>query len=351
MPVTYKDEKNARIRSKNMEMLETLPDFCRSYLIALERSISPVTLHVYLQRISIFLKYLHSNNSFFSSKEVKQFTITDMEYLSSEDINEFAHWIYNTNNSDKRKTNKEKTVDNYLSALSSLWNYFLIERYVESNPVALVKHSKHKDKEIIKLDKHEQDAFLNSLYNGEGFNNKKQLEWNERTKIRDIAICKTLLGTGLRVSELVGLDVDDIDFQENCFKVIRKRDKIDIVYFSDEVRDCLLEYLEERIPRYQPVDNERALFLVGIGTCKGQRISERSIEKIVKKFAKAGVPTKGAAITPHKLRATYATDLLEATGDLDLVRENLAHSDPKTTMIYAKTSLSKKKEYRNVLMQ
>ena len=221
---------------------------------------------------------------------------------------------------------------------------------MESNPVDLVKRSKHKDKEIIKLDKHEQEGFLNSLYNGQGFD-KKQLEWNERTKIRDIAICKILLGTGLRVSELVGLDVDDIDFQENSFKIIRKRDKLDTVYFSDEIRECLLEYLEERGPHYQPVDNERALFLVGIGTYKGQRISVRSVEKIVKKFAVAGAPAKGQSITPHKLRATYATDLLEITGDLDLVRESMGHSDPKTTNLYGRTSLEKKKQYRNILMQ
>ena len=339
-------------------MLDSLPDFCTRYVIFMERAVSPVTLNAYVQRISIFLKYLHEDNSYFGSKEIVDFKISDMEKLTPDDINMFSHWIYNTNNNYTRstnphtslnKTNKGSTVDNYLSALASLWDFFIIEKHMEYNPVASVKHSKKKDKEIIRLDAKEQDKFLDSLYCGDGFN-KKQLMWNEKTKIRDIAMLMVLLGTGIRVSELVGMDVDDLDFQNNCFKVLRKRDKIDVVYFGDEVKEALIDYLDERIPRYQPADDETALFLVGIGKYKGTRLSERSVQKIVKKYAKASLPLKGNIITPHKLRSTYGTALYRETGDVYLVADVLGHKDVNTTRKhYAAMDDEKKRSAANVV--
>lgn len=351
MAYTHKAEKNAKIKEKNLEMLEFLPDFCTGYLISIERSLSPLTVNAYLQRITKFLEYLHDNNSYFGNKEIIEYKVEDLGNLVTEDINAFAHYIYNNNGNNKYKSNAETTVDNYLSALSSLWEYFLSMRWVKYNPVSSVKRSRKKEKEIIKMDAREKKEFLDSLYNDKGFSDEKQIKWNERTKIRDIAICKTLLGTGIRVSELVGMDVDDLDFQENCFKVLRKRDKYDVVYFDDEVKACLNDYLDERKALYQPADDENALFLVGIGKYKGTRISERQIERIVKKYAKASVPLKADKLSPHKLRSTYATDFLDATGDLDATREQLGHSDPKTTLKYAKTSERRKKMYRNILLK
>lgn len=358
MAFIYKAEKNDKMKEKTIEMLESLPDFCTGYVIFMERSVSPVTLNAYVQRIKIFLEYLHKDNSYFGSMDIVDFKISDMANLTPDDINAFSHWIYNTNNNYKRssnptskinKSNKETTVDNYLSALNSLWDFFLLEKHMKYNPIASVKHSKQKDKEIIKLDPDEQDKFLDSLYCGDGFN-EKQLQWNEKNKIRDIAMLMVLFGTGIRVSELVGMDVDDLDFQNNCFKVLRKRDKIDVVYFGDEVKEALVDYLEERIPRYQPVDNEPALFLVGIGKYKGTRLSVRSVEKIVKKYAKASLPLKGDIITPHKLRSTYGTALYRETGDIYLVADVLGHKDVNTTRKhYAAIDDSQKRIASNIV--
>lgn len=348
MATNYKIEKNAQAREKSMQLLEQLPRFCTSYVISIERSVAPLTILAYLQRLVIFFKYLHEDNSYFRNKNITDFTIDDICKLDIDDINQFAHWIYMNNNNDSKKGNKTSTVDNYLSALCSLWDYFIMQKGTKFNPVTQVKRAKKQKKEVIRLEENEKAGFLRSLENGEGFD-VNQLKWNEKTRIRDIAICKILLGTGIRVSELVGLDVDDLNFQDCCFKVVRKRDKFDSVYFSDEIKDALIEYLDERGPYYQPVDDEPALFLVGIGKYKGTRLSVRSVEHIVKKFAVAGVPLKGSSITPHKLRATFGTDLLKETGNLDLVREELGHTDPKTTLNYTVTEESTKRAARNLL--
>ena len=358
MAFIYKTGKNEKLKEKNLEMLDVLPDFCTQYVIYMERSISPSSLNTYLLRISKFLEYLHADNSYFGNKEIFDFKVSDMANLTPDDINAFSHWIYNTNcnhrkssnpNTTISKSNKETTVDNYLSAINSLWNFFLTEKYVKYNPVASVKRSRQKQKEIIKLDPDEQAKFLDSLYCGEGFN-EKQLMWNEKTRIRDIAMLMVLFGTGIRVSELVGMDVDDLDFQNNCFKVLRKRDKIDVVYFGDEVKEALIDYLEERVPRYQPVDNETALFLVGIGKYKGTRLSVKSVQNIVKKFAKASLPLKGQSITPHKLRSTYGTSLYRETGDIYLVADVLGHKDVNTTKKhYAAQDDRKKREAANIV--
>lgn len=349
MAYIHKAEKNEKFKEKNINMLDDLPGFCVDYLKYYERSLSPLTINAYFQRFSKFFSYLKENNSYFGKKEIINFSVDDIVQLDVQDITDYASYVYNHSGSSKKMSNAETTVDNYLSALSSLWEYFLVMRWTKYNPVASVKRSKYKEKEIIKLDKKEKQDFLDGLYSDKGFKDENQIKWNERTKIRDIAICVVLLGTGIRVAELVGMDVDDLDFQENCFKVLRKRDKFDVVYFSDSVKSALIDYLDERVPRYQPTDDENALFLCGRGDYKGKRLTERSVERIVKKYATASLPLKGDLITPHKLRATFATDFLDATGDQAATQEQLGHSDPKTTTRYGRTSERRKKMYRNIL--
>ena len=116
----------------------------------------------------------------------------------------------------------------------------------------------------------------------------KQKEYYEKTKIRDLAIVTLLLGTGLRVSECVGLDIDDVDFDVNGVRVLRKGSKEMIVYFGEEVEIALKDYLVQR---------------------------KATLKKI----------------SPHKLRSTYGTTLYRETGDIYLVADVLGHSDVNTT--------------------
>ena len=153
-----------------------------------------------------------------------------------------------------------------------------------------------------------------------------------------------LLGTGIRVSECVGLDINDVDFDNNGIKIRRKGGYEVIVYFGDEVREALLDYLEERL-QIVPVDGHaNALFL----SLQQKRLNVRSVENLVKKYAQT--VTKLKKITPHKLRSTYGTSLYRETGDIYLVADVLGHKDVNTTKKhYAAIEDSRRRSAANVV--
>ena len=134
-----------------------------------------------------------------------------------------------------------------------------------------------------------------------------------------------LLGTGMRISECIGIDLKDINLEETAVRIHRKGGKEETVYFSDEVADALDSYMEERKTAIPEAGHEQALFL----SLQNKRMSVRSAELMVKKYAQIVTPLKH--ITPHKLRSTYGTNLYQETGDLYLVADVLGHSDVNTT--------------------
>ena len=156
-----------------------------------------------------------------------------------------------------------------------------------------------------------------------------------------------MVDVATRFDEYVGKGVND-EFKHSL-QILRKRDKADIVYFDDMTSDVLSLYLDER-SLYNPDKKEKALFLVSIGKYKGRRLSVRSVELLVKKYAVAGAPMVGNKITPHKLRATFALDMLEATGgDLHLVQQALDHERPETTVIYLDSRQKQLEQSRNLI--
>jgi site-specific recombinase XerD len=173
---------------------------------------------------------------------------------------------------------------------------------------------------------------------------KSQQKYHEKTKVRDLALMTLLLGTGIRVSECVGLDINDVDFVNNGIKIRRKGGYEAIVYFGDEVREALLDYLEERKLIVPSEGSTNALFL----SMQLKRINVRSVENLVKKYA--STVTKLKKITPHKLRSTYGTSLYRETGDIYLVADVLGHKDVNTTKKhYAAIEDSRRRSAANVV--
>ena len=148
-------------------------------------------------------------------------------------------------------------------------------------------------------------------------------------KLRDRAILELLFSTGLRVSELVSLDRDAVNFKKDEFSVRGKGDKIRVVFLSDDARRALGAYLEKR------ADMDSALFVRlkgGRESNEDLRLTARSVERLVKKYAlKAGITKK---VTPHSLRHGFATDLLSGGADLRSVQMLLGHAQITTTQIY-----------------
>ena len=181
------------------------------------------------------------------------------------------------------------------------------------------------EKEIIRLEPNEVAELLDLIEScGDGLSNH-QRAYYEKTKERDFAIITLLLGTGIRVSECVGLDIEDVDFKNNGIKVLRKGGNEMFVYFGDEVSEALKKYIEVRAGITPVAGHEHALFY----SAQRKRINVKTVENLVKKYASQVTTTK--KITPHKLRSTYGTTLYQETGDIYLVADVLGHKDVNTT--------------------
>ena len=148
----------------------------------------------------------------------------------------------------------------------------------------------------------------------------------------------------MRVSELQGINLHDIDF-DNCSIIItRKGGNISTIYFSDEAKEPLYEYYMYR-KNIEGVSGADALFT----SAQGVRLSVRAIEKLVKKYATATLPGKGNHISPHKMRSSFAMTFYEETKDILALQRKLGHKSIAVTNIYAKATDEKMKETRNVL--
>lgn len=193
------------------------------------------------------------------------------------------------------------------------------------------------------MDQGEIAQFLDEVENGHQLS-KKEREFHEKNNVRDLAMMQLMLGTGIRVSECVGLNLSDLDFNNNGIRIHRKGGKNVTIYFSDEVESGLRAYLEERKLKIPALGHEEALFL----SMQNKRISVRSVEKMVKKYASRVTPLKH--ITPHKLRSSYGTNLYQETGDIYLVADVLGHSDVNTTKKhYAALEEERRRSVRNVV--
>lgn len=211
-----------------------------------------------------------------------------------------------------------------LCSLRSFYQYLFEHKYIEGNLASLVPLPKLRPKAIIHLEPDEVARMLDLAESGDAFG-ERQKKYTQHTRARDVALISLLLGTGIRVSECVGINLSDVNFEENAFLVTRKGGKQMILYFSDEVAGALQKYLAERRDIVPLEGHEDALFL----SLQRRRITQRAIENLVKKYASIAAPLK--KISPHKLRSTFGTELYRSSGDIYLVAEVLGHADVNTT--------------------
>lgn len=320
----YHDQKNIDYTLRLREITTTLPRFCKDFFVGIKDTTSTRTRLAYAYDLRIFFDYLHNNNPVLSKIPVTDFQIDILEDVKPQDIAEFMDYISYYEKDSEIITNEERGKQRKLAALRSMYNYFFKTEMIEKNPAALVDMPKLHKKEIIRLDPGEVATLLDNVESGESMT-KSQLKFHEKTRVRDLALITLLLGTGIRVSECVGLDVNNVDFRNNGILIRRKGGYEDVVYFGDEVEQALRDYLEERQHIIPESGHENALFL----SLQNKRLSVRSVEKLVKKYAQTVTTLK--KITPHKLRSTFGTNLYQETGDIYLVADILGHKDVNTT--------------------
>lgn len=318
--LTFYQKRDLQNRLKMAKYTEKLPDYCLDFFIGIENNTSSLTRYNYAMDLYVFFNYM-ANYKF--HKKENEIELSDLNSLQARNIEQYLSYISFYELDGKSYKNDEKGKARKLASLRSFFKYLFNHDLISSNVVSKIETPKLHNKEIIRLEKNEVTKLMNAVENPTEFS-QRQFNYNKNTFERDNAIITLFLGTGIRISELVGLNVESFDFSQNAFLVTRKGGNQTTLYFSNEVAMALKTWLEKRATLALSQD-EHAMFI----SLQNKRISIRAVENLVKKFALIASPLK--KISPHKLRSTFGTNLYRETKDIYIVADILGHKDVNTT--------------------
>ena len=323
---TYHQSTSNQNTVKLRELLKTMPSFCRDYFRGIEPTTTAKTRIGYGYDIRTFFRFLLSENPSFKNAQMTDICLSDLDQLQPVDIEEYLEYLKYYTYDGQVFTNDERGIKRKFASLRSFFLYYQKRDLLRHNPTVVVDMPKLHDREIIRLDADEVSDLLELVEHGRDHLSGMKKVYYEKNKQRNIAIFTLFLGTGIRVSECVGLDIEDVDFKNNRIRIIRKGGKEEYVYFGEEVANALKSYITEERVHVKPREgHEHALFY----SIQKRRISVQAIENLVNEYTSQITSFKH--ITPHKLRSTYGTALYQQTGDIYLVAEVLGHNDVNTT--------------------
>ena len=330
---TYQEHLAGIRTERTREMLRALPKSCSDFINSIAMTTSPLTRMAYTIDLGTFCEFAAREIPHFAKKPASEWSDEDIDKFCATDLHNYSDYLTlyfkRTDEGDENVRmlrNHECGVMRKLSSLRSYFDFLFKAERISSNIAALVSLPKLHEKPILYLIGEEVERLLEVASEGGEQLTDRQKKWHTLTKTRDVAILMLFLGTGIRVSECVGIDIDDLDFHLNAVLVTRKGGNQVILYFPQEVADALKAYLEERKNIETDPENRKALFL----SMQRKRISQRAVQLMVKKYCAIAVPLK-KRMSPHKLRSTYATRLYQETEDIYLVADALGHSDVNTT--------------------
>ena len=240
----YYDQVEKETTLKIREQLSILPSFCKDFIRSIEPRTTSKTRLAYCYDLQIFFNFLKSNNPTLKNKTIE---LSDIDNVKFQDIEEYMEFLkYYKDKNDIEVSNSVTGIKRKVATLRSFYKYFYNNELTKNNPAAKIKLPKLREKEIIRLDINEVVDFLNAVESGDKLSKSEQ-KYHQKTKTRDIALLSLLLGTGIRVSECIGINISDVDLKNTAIRIKRKGAKEAIVYFSDEVLKPLSEYIDERM--------------------------------------------------------------------------------------------------------
>ncbi|MDR3050991.1 MAG: tyrosine-type recombinase/integrase [Oscillospiraceae bacterium] len=338
MQTPQRDDYRNEVARKRVLLLrqiqKELPIACVDFFVAIEPQTGILTRLAYAYDLRIFFQYLCDEVRTFAGLTPNELTDAHIAQVTRLDVERYTQFLTLYYKNEQREDgtvisremeNKEYGKMRKLSSLRAFFRYLFSSERVPGNVAELVPLPKGHEKAIIRLDIDEVARILDIAESGEALS-ARQKQYHALTRARDLAMLTLFLGTGIRVSECVGLNLADIDFEQNAFIVTRKGGSEAILYLSDEVAAALLAYRNERL-RVEALPGHEAAFFLSL---QRRRISQRAVENLVHKYARIAAPLK-RKISPHKLRSTYGTNLYRETGDIYLVADVLGHTDVNTT--------------------
>jgi integrase/recombinase XerC/integrase/recombinase XerD len=272
------------------------------------RNYSPRTLDSYEQVIKHFGYYvwLRRNTDVtklvFYWKDFEKARLDTSVEVTPVIINDFLAFV------STMQTYKPKTFHRIISTLSSFYRFLYTQGAVTANPLTGIDRPRIKQQEVKYLKHNQVLRLIDSIGDP-----------------RDKLIVRTIYATGVRVSELCNINIEDIDFDEHTIRIRGKGDKIRIVFVDDDTLSEILGFVKNRIVGPLFVGQQ------------GKHISSRAIQHIFKHYAPSG-------ITPHKIRHSYASELYRRSKNLRVVQENLGHTSIKTTEIYLHTDIDERRQ-------
>ena len=322
MSQEYRNELDKKNNAVINELLNGMPDFIDDYydhLVA--RGRSTTTIKSYLYEVNVFLRFMATVTK---KDSVRDIIVTDLDLIRLPQIEKYI--ALSESGSPLKNTAKRRR----LSVIKSIYKYFFATEAILTNPVIQLEGARLEEKEVIKLNENQVNALIECIVNQSGVKEHSKA-YSEKLVYRDLAIVMVLLGTGMRVSELVGLNLNDFDLttpDDPCFHIIRKGSDEDVVYFVPAVKSAVSDYIADTRPLLADSEDETALFL----STQHKRMGVSSVEKMVKKYCSAaGLPSN---ISPHKLRATFATTVYKQTKDIYAVKDALHHKSIDTSKHY-----------------
>lgn len=317
---------------KLQKIMKNLPSACKDYIRSISTTTSELTRIAYAMDYEIFFDFACKEIPRFSQKKIFEFSDDDIASFTAKEFDIYIDYLKLYYKDDdiskdisKKYKNKESGIMRKLSSLRSLFGYLFRMERIPGNTAELVPLPKLPSKPILYMEDSEVETMMDIILNGTGLSDK-QKDFNKINSIRDYAIVMLFLGTGMRISELIGINLDDLNLNINAVLITRKGGNSEILYFPDQVAKALSDYIELRSNLDIQDGHENALFL----SLQRKRISARAVQNLVKKYATLAAPLK-KRLSPHKLRSTYATNLYQNTGDIYLVADALGHSDVNTT--------------------
>ena len=320
--------------AKAFSLCSELPAYVTAYLSSRKGNSTAKTRVSYAYDLRHFFTWLHDSTPGLIDRDLHMITASDLAALRGGDIDAYVAYLWSTGN-------HYAGVHRKFCCLNSFFLYMIRKDYLDANPMdkaeKITKNEGVHSHRVVKLQPKEIPALLDTV-EGSGEHipddcmaglSKRQRSALLRNRTRDLAIFSVLLGTGIRVSECVGINMSDLDLDNCTLEVDRKGAKRQKIALSDEVISALADYLEQR-KNITPADEQDAdaLFL----SERRRRMSVQTVEVLVHKYTTL-IGTK-EHITPHKLRKTYGTELYNETGDIFLVAQALGHSDVNTTKQY-----------------
>ncbi|MGM0294592.1 tyrosine recombinase XerS [Enterococcus sp. AZ062] len=335
------------------ELLSHMPDYIKDFVQARDdQDQSPQTTLEYLKNYKLFFQWLISeavvaDTSIHSLRELTPYELnlykSYLKRRSKENIKKVStkHYLQDSNNLGLSVA----TINRNITALKVLFKYLSSSSnnpngvpYLETNPMKQVATIADRTTLAARANAIEKQLFLDEdtqnyldyiEFEYKDSLSAKALPYYVRDVERDLAINALILGSGLRLSEVVNINVDDLSLDKNKVVVIRKGNKRDAVNIAAFAMEYLANYLEIRSSRYKATDSEKAMFLT-IYKGESKRMTGIAIERMVAKYSKEFK----VQVSPHKLRHTLATRLYKQTNSLVLTAQQLGHTNTNTTTLY-----------------